>query len=387
MSAGVDPCPQVRRLQQLRGVNAWQIARRDGRLDIAGELRIVDAARIWQTLRASSAHPGSVLDLDLSGVTAIDGAVASLLVEHRARLVARGIRSEIIGSSERIASIIHLYHGDEPPVPAAAVPREGAIARLGAVVEQRLQSPVQAVAFTGELVGALGAMVRSPASVPLRDLPALVARAGTDGIPIVMLLNFLIGFVMAFQSTAWLKIYGANIYVADIVGVSVTRELAPLITAVIVIGRSGAAYAAELGTMRVSEEIDALSTMGFAPVPYLVLPRVVALALVAPMLTLIADVVGVTGGLAVAIADLDVSPTAYVVELRTLVGGWEVATGLIKGTAFGIAIALIGCQQGLATQRSASAVGRSTTRTVVSCLFATVVIDALLTVLFVELGI
>jgi phospholipid/cholesterol/gamma-HCH transport system permease protein len=368
-------------------VSAWQIARRDDRLDIAGELRIVDAARIWQALRAESAHPGPALDLDLSGATAVDGAVASLLVEHRARLVGRGVRSEIVGAPERIAAIIHLYHGDEPPLPAAAVPREGAIARLGAVVEQRLKSAVRAVAFTGEFVGALGSMLRSPASVPLRDLPALVARAGTDGIPIVMLLNFLIGFVMAFQSTAWLKLYGANIYVADIVGVSVTRELAPLITAVIIIGRSGAAYAAELGTMRVSEEIDALCTMGFAPVPYLVLPRVVALALVAPMLTLIADVVGVAGGLAVAIADLDVTPTAYVVELRTLVGGWEVVTGLIKSGAFGIAIALIGCQQGLATRRSASAVGYSTTRTVVSCLFTTVIIDALLTVLFVELGV
>jgi len=374
-------------LQQLWSVNAWQIARRDGRLDIAGELRIVDATRIWQALRASSARPGTVLDLDLSGVTAIDGAVASLFVEHRSWLVARGIRSEITGASERIALIVHLYHGDAPALPAASAPRKGAVARLGAAVEQRLRSLVRAVAFTGELVGALGSVMRSPASATLRELPALVARAGTDGIPIVMLLNFLIGFVMAFQSTAWLKIYGANIYVADIVGVSVTRELAPLITAVIIIGRSGAAYAAELGTMRVSEEIDALRTMGFAPVQYLVLPRVAALALVAPMLTVIADVVGVTGGLVVAVADLDVSPTAYVAELRTIVGAPEVVTGLVKGTAFGIAIALIGCQQGLATRGSASAVGRSTTRTVVSCLFAIVIIDALLTVLFVELGI
>src|SRR5262249_30187213 len=153
------------------------------------------------------------------------------------------------------------------------------------------------------------------------------------------------------------------------------------------IGRSGAAYAAELGTMRVSEEIDALRTMGFAPVQYLVLPRVFALALVAPMLTMIADVVGVAGGLVVGVADLGVTPTAYVVELRTIVNAWDVVTGLIKGTAFGIAIALIGCQQGLATRGSASAVGRSTTRTVVSSLFTIVIIDALLTVLFVELRI
>src|SRR5262249_33436880 len=139
-------------------VSAWQIARRDGRLDIAGELRIVDAARIWQALRASSAHPGTELDLALGDVTEIDGAVASLLVEHRNRLVGRGIRSEIVGASPRIASIIHLFHGDEPAVLAAAVPREGAVARLGAAVEQWLVSSLRAVAFAGELVDALGSV-------------------------------------------------------------------------------------------------------------------------------------------------------------------------------------------------------------------------------------
>jgi phospholipid/cholesterol/gamma-HCH transport system permease protein len=213
-----------------------------------------------------------------------------------------------------------------------------------------------------------------------------MARAGAEGVPIVLLLNFLVGFVMGFQSARQLQLYGANIYVADVVGISVTRELAPLMTAIIMSGRSGASFAAELGSMRVSEEIDALKTMGFAPAPYLILPRVVALALVAPVLTLLGDVVAMAGGAVVAVATLDVSARGYLAELRSAVGSSDIWTGLVKSFAFGIAIAFIGCQQGFATRGAAEGVGRSTTTTVVSCLFSIVLIDTVFTVFFQTLG-
>ena len=188
-------------------------------------------------------------------------------------------------------------------------------------------------------------------------VPSLAERAGVDGVPIVLLLNFLVGFVMAFQSARQLKLYGANVYVADVVGISVTRELAPLMTAIIMSGRSGAAFAAELGSMRVSEEIDALRTMGFAPAPYLILPRMVALAMVAPVLTLLADIVGVTGGMAVGVSSLDVSARGYLAELRTAVVASDVWTGLVKSVAFGTAIGFIGCEQGFSTRGAAEGVG------------------------------
>jgi phospholipid/cholesterol/gamma-HCH transport system permease protein len=229
-------------------------------------------------------------------------------------------------------------------------------------------------------------VLRRPSAAGWQTLPSLVERAGADGIPIVVLLNFLVGFVMAFQSARQLELYGANLYVADVVGLSVTRELAPLMTGIIISGRSGAAYAAELGAMKVSEEIDALRTMGFGPTAYLILPRVVALALIAPILTLLGDVVGVLGGVVVGSSTLGVSPRGYLAELRTVMVPADVIGGLFKSVAFGVAIALIGCRQGFATTGGAAGVGRRTTSTVVLCLFTIVIADTLFTLVFRALG-
>jgi len=305
----------------------------------------------------------------------------------RAQLIARGVRCHITAGSEQLRALVHLYRGEELPRPPVIRPRERGVARLGGAVEHALVQARQMVAFLGELIGAIAAIVRRPARLSWRDLPGLIIRAGTDGIPIVLVLNFLIGFVMAYQAARQLAMFGANIYAADLVGLSVPRELAPLMTAIIIVGRSGAAYAAELGTMRVSDEIDALRTMGFAPVPYLVVPRVIALVLVAPVLTLLGDVVGVIGGIIVGRASLGIAPAGFLAELRTAVEASDVWTGLCKSVAFGAAIGLIGCQHGLATRGAASGVGRGTTSTVVSCLFTIVVIDTVFTMLFRRFGV
>ncbi|HEX8114487.1 MAG TPA: ABC transporter permease, partial [Kofleriaceae bacterium] len=299
----------------------------------------------------------------------------------------RGVRCLITTGSESQRALVHLYRGDERPRVAEVRRRERGIARLGGAVEHALWQAREMVAFLGELIAAVAAAVRRPAKVSWHDLPGLIVQAGTDGIPIVLVLNFLIGFVMAYQAARQLALFGANIYAADLVGLSVPRELAPLMTAIIIVGRSGAAYAAELGTMRVSDEIDALRTMGFAPVPYLVVPRVLALVVVAPVLTLLGDVVGVIGGIIVGQASLDITPAGFLAELRTAVEASDVWTGLCKSMAFGAAIGLIGCQHGLAARGAASGVGRGTTSTVVSCLFSIVVIDTLLTMLFRRFGV
>jgi phospholipid/cholesterol/gamma-HCH transport system permease protein len=201
-----------------------------------------------------------------------------------------------------------------------------------------------------------------------------------------MLINFLMGLVMAYQSSAQLKQFGANQYVADLVGVSMTRELGPLMTAIIICGRSGAAFAAELGTMKVSEEVDALRTLGVMPLRYLVMPRMLGLVLVSPLLVLLADAVGIAGGAVVAALSLDITPTAYLIQLKSAVKPSDIVSGLIKGMVFSGAVALISCQQGLATSGGAEGVGRRTTGAVVSILFALIVLDAIFTVLLGALG-
>ncbi len=367
--------------------DASQITRSEDKLKLVGELRIADATALWQTLRGhGSVQRGGKLDIDLSDASVVDGAIMSLLVELRANLSARGIQSEIVGGSDHLREIVHLYGGDEPAVTMPPRPREGALSRLGRAMASVFDDFRRLSVFLGGLVAAVWTAVRVPASVNWRSVPSLAASAGADGIPIVLLLNFLVGFVMAFQSAHQLKLYGANVYVADVVGISVSRELGPLMTAIIMSGRSGAAFAAELGSMRVSEEIDALRTMGFAPAPYLILPRIAALAMVAPVLTLLGDVVGVAGGMAVGVSSLDVSARGYLAELRTAVVPSDVWTGLVKSVAFGMAIAFIGCQQGFATRGAAAGVGRSTTTTVVACLFSVVIIDTVFTLLFRTFG-
>jgi phospholipid/cholesterol/gamma-HCH transport system permease protein len=366
---------------------AWQILQTDAGLKLVGELRMADATPVWRTLRRlAGQRAGGRFDIDVSDAVTVDGAIMSLLVGLRAALSSRNVHVEIVGASERLEQIVHLYHGHEPPRPKERIVRETALARIGAATERLLRSLRCLLVFLGETMAAARGFLGGPAAVNWRSIPTLTSRAGADGLPIVLLLNFLVGFVMGFQSARQLKLYGANIYVADVVGISVTRELAPLMTAIIMSGRSGASFAAELGSMRVSEEIDALKTMGLSPAPYLILPRVAALALVAPVLTLLGGVVGVAGGGAVAVSSLDVSAMGYLAELRTALVPSDMWTGLIKSVAFGIAIALIGCQQGFATRGAAEGVGRSTTTTVVSSLFAIVIIDTVFTVFFQTLG-
>ena len=354
---------------------AWQILGHGDRLELVGELRLGDAAAIWRELRERP-PPRTI---DVSRVTAIDGTVMALLAD-----LTRGVPATLVGARPEIAELAHLYLGAGPV--RQRLHHEPALARLGGATRRLAGSLGDAVRFAGELAGAVGSVARREQTANWRSVPMFVERAGADGMPIVLLLNFLVGFVGAFQSTIQLRQFGANIYVADIIGVSVTRELAPLITAIIVSGRSGAAFAAELGTMRVSEEIDALRTMGIAPVPYLVLPRVAALALVSPVLTLLGDVAGVLGGLAVGVMSLGLTSHGYLTELRSMVVPSDVWTGLVKSVAFGISIALIGCRQGLTTRGAAAGVGRGTTATVVECLFSIVILDTLATVVFREFG-
>ena len=366
----------------------WQIDYTAGRLELSGELTTAIAAGLWRSLQHHTAGlvSGEPVILDLTRVRAIDGTAMALLIDLRRSLAARGVTTEIVGAASHLAGLVHLYGGDKPPSLVRSIPRERWIARFGSTIVAGTRHARRLVEFGGELVRGIGAIVRRPSLGGWRELGPLLARTGADGIPIVLVLDFLVGFVMAYQSTRQLETYGANLYLADIVGISMTRELAPLITAIIISGRSGAGFAAELGTMRVSEEIDALRTMGIAPVPYLVIPRIVALAIVAPVLALAGDIAGVFGGLVVGAISLDVHPHAYLAELRTVVVASDVWTGLVKSMAFGIAIAIIGCQQGLTTRGAASGVGRSTTTTVVACLFALVAIDTALTMVFRGIG-
>lgn len=341
-----------------------------------------DASAIWCDLRKEADCQAGRVVFDLTNVHAADGGVMALLVEVRAELAARGVKAEITGANERVDTIVNLYAGHGGVARRTERKAEGTVAQIGRATLERQAEAKALLDFFGSMVVAGVALVRHPRAGHWKGIAPLCEKAGADAVPIVVLINFLVGFVMAFQSAKQLKLFGANIYVADLVGISLTRELAPLMTAIIVCGRSGAAFAAEIGSMKVNEEIDALWTLGLTPFGWLVIPRVIALVLVAPLLTLLADFAGIAGGLVVAVVDLDLTARGYVIETLTQVHGWDVATGLVKSLAFAVAIALIACQQGFAATGGAEGVGKRTTSSVVTSLFALVVIDALFTVIF-----
>jgi phospholipid/cholesterol/gamma-HCH transport system permease protein len=353
-------------------------------IQFRGSLRFAQAAEFWAALRnvESSAVRGETLDFDMAGVERIDGGVMALLACLRTELQRRGVRSEFVEAGPAVQQLIHLYGADHsvalltPRAPIGMLDQVGR-ATIAAVRELQL-----VLAFFGQLVISGVGLWRAPRSANWSDLPATMERSGADAVPIILLINFLVGLAMAFQAAAQLKRFGANLLVADLIGIAVCRELGPLMAAIVIAGRSGAAFAAELGFMQVNGEIDALRTMGIGPMRYLVVPRVLGLILVLPLLTLLADAAGVLGGLVVGVSNLDLTIRGFLNETAAVVSIWDVSSGIIKSFVFALAIALIACQQGLATSGGAEGVGRRTTSTVVTTLFALILIDATFTVFF-----
>ncbi len=209
-----------------------------------------------------------------------------------------------------------------------------------------------------------------------------IRTAGVDAIPIVGLLSFLLGIVIAYQGADQLRQYGANIFVVDLVGLSILREFAPLITAIIIAGRSGSAYAAQIGTMVVTEEIDAMRTLGIVPLELLVLPKILALLIVMPLLTVFADVLGVMGGMIMAHVQLGVGYSEFIDRFAKTIGATAYLIGICKAPVFAMIIAIVGCFQGFCTKGSADSVGQQTTLAVVQSIFLVIIADALFSIAF-----
>jgi phospholipid/cholesterol/gamma-HCH transport system permease protein len=353
-------------------------------LELKGTLTFAGVGPLWASLTESIADvkKGEQLDFDVSKVEAVDGGSMALLVALRADLHRRGATSEFIGADPQLQKVIALYRGDVKVGPRKRRRARGMLDHLGGSTLETLEGFRQVFGFIGQALVELGAVLKKPRSANWKELAPTMEKTGADAVPIVLLINFLIGLVMAFQGAVQLKQFGANIYVADLVGLSITRELGPLMTAIIATGRSGAAFAAEIGTMKVSEEIDALRTMGFGPMRYLVLPRTLALVITLPALTLLGDAAGILGGLVVGVGNLDLTVSGYVTETLKGIELWDIFSGVIKSILFALVIALVACQQGLATSGGAEGVGRRTTSSVVTILFGLILVDACFTVFF-----
>ena len=272
------------------------------------------------------------------------------------------------------------------PLAPTAITQPNALERIGRNSAAALGQSAELLAFVGESALALATCVAHPRRLRWRPILYNIRSAGFDALPIVGLLSFLLGIVVAYQAADQLRRFGANIFVADLVGLSMLREFAPLMTAIIIAGRSGSAYAAQIGTMAVTEEIDALRTIGIAPLELLVLPKIIALVIALPLLTVFADVLGVFGGMVMAQAQLGVGFGDFLDRFSKAASTTAYLVGIGKAPVFAAIIAVVGCFQGLRTRGGADSVGRQTTRSVVQAIFLVIVADALFSIAFSVLG-
>ncbi len=268
-----------------------------------------------------------------------------------------------------------------PAAPEMSV-MPSALARVGRSAEAVFEQAWAMLSFIGETAQVFAGWLAQPSRIRWRVVLFNLRTAGFDALPIVGLLSFLLGVVVAYQGADQLRQYGVNIFVADLVGLSMLREFAPLITAIIVAGRSGSAYAAQIGTMAVTEEIDAMRTIGIEPHELLVLPKILALMVALPLLTVFADVLGVMGGMVMAKTQLGVGFAEFLDRMANAVSITSYLVGVGKAPVFAAIIAVVGCFQGFRTRGGADSVGRQTTRSVVQSIFLVIVADALFSIAF-----
>lgn len=358
---------------------------RDGqlRLAIEGRLDANSTGAIWRQVDASltKAKARSVV-LDASRVDYCDGSGIALLIHLRQQQEKLRGTLRIEGLQPAFQELLDDWSpGSVEPEAKKPKPSVRLAEEIGEGAVEVWRDIHTLVSFVGELGTALFKAALQPRTIRWNETMRAAEEVGVNALPIVAMLSFLVGIIMAFQAAVPLRQFGAEIFVANMIGLSVLREMGPLMTAIILAGRSGSAFAAEIGTMKVREEIDALKTMGLEPVRFLVVPRVIAAVVMTPVLTVFADLLGVMGG-SVVMLSLGFPLVTFFNQLQSAVSYGSLVGGLVKALAFGILIAAIGCLRGLQTQTGASAVGLSTTHAVVSGIVLIVITDGIFSVIY-----
>ena len=367
--------------------------RREGaalRLGFLGAWTTRELARHDDSLRRLDLEGAREAIVDLSGCRALDSAGAWVLDRTLDDLKRRGATVSLVGSTPAIETLlgtIARQHVDLPPAPRPDNFLIAVALRVGKETVRIAREGADLLSFLGLTIVVFLRSLAKPWRIRLVPLIAHMEQTGLNALPIVGLISFLVGVVLAYQGADQLARFGAQIFTVNLVAVGVLREMGILLTAIIVAGRSGSSFTAQIGTMKVNEEVDAMQTLGLDPMEVLVMPRVFALVLVLPLLTFYADVMGLLGGAVMATVVLDISFFQFARQLSEAVTLWTFWIGIIKAPLFAFIIGMIGCYEGLQVSRSAESVGRQTTRAVVEAIFLVIVLDALLSIFFSVIGI
>lgn len=362
------------------------------RLSTEGERLLVELRGAWRITEARPSWPALVAGADPTGVKLIwgeladwDSALLLFVYEVRQWCREKGAQCDLSALPDALQNLLRQLEVVSETRTTTDRSRDF-LSMVGFAAQDVWGKTKEIATFVGECVISAGGLIKRPRKFRWRDCLDEMQQCGAMALPIVSLISLLVGIIMAYQSAILMRQFGADIYVADAVGLAMVREMGAMMTAIILAGRTGAAFAATLGNMKAGEEIDALQTLGIRPVDFLVMPRLVALGVMMPLLALYANGLGILGGMVVSLGVLDIPPTAYWVETQTAIDMSDIATGLIKASVFGVLVGLAGCHRGLRADRSASGVGRAATSAVVMGLLLIIVSDAVFAVIFNVLG-
>ncbi len=359
------------------------------RLRLSGEWRMGYPLPSAEAIR-KRLDPGSHIqriEFDATELTAWDSGLLSFLAKVERCCTESGAAMAAGGLPEGARRLLALASATPRKETRGRTDHPDILARTGRAVLVWFRASGDFFAFLGEVTLAFARLAAGRARWRFSDLALLIQRSGAQALPIVSLISLLVGLILAFVGAVQLKLFGAQIYIADLVGLGMAREMGAMMTGVIMAGRTGAAYAAQLGTMQVNEEIDALKTLGISPMDFLVVPRIIALALMMPFLCAYSDFMGMLGGLAVGIGMFDITYVQYVSQTRAAVTLTDLWIGIFKSSVFGVLVGLSGCLRGMRCGRSADAVGTAATSAVVTAIVWIVVADAVITVITSVIGI
>ena len=354
---------------------------------LTGDWTIESQVETLQLLLSDYRGYDNLCLLDGKEIRYWDSLLVSLLLQLNAEAAKKGISITYIHMPDGVLKLIELTQANTHQKRQKSQQSSGLVARLGDKVITDLNEAKAFFHFLGESILSLGRLVRGRAQYRRKDLLEIMSDTGPEALPIITLISVLVGVILAFVGAVQLKQFGAEIYVADLVGIAMVREMGCMMTGIIMAGRTGAAFAARIGTMQVNEEIDAFKTLGFSAMDFLVLPRILALVLMMPLLCLYANIVGILGGAAISIGAMGLSFTEYWNQTLQAIAFSDIVLGLVKAFIFGIVIAITGCMNGIQSGRSASAVGDAATSAVVSGVVFIIVIDGLFAIVTSVLGI
>ena len=370
--------------------SALKLTQTDGTLilDFSGELTLFTLTNHQKIVESIPFVNKSKLEINLEKLTYLDTAAAIFLDNIYNSFSKNGIEVLFITNNQDILDTLELVKSKKGMHKAIKHKKEITLVEsIGKYVYKHWMGFLSFMSFLGELFATKMHYLKSFKNFRFKEIAFEINESGVKAIGIIALTSFLIGLVVAYQSAFQLKIYGANIFIVDMLGISILRELAPLITAIVIAGRSGSAFTAQIGAMKITEELDAMRTMGFSPHKFLVLPRILALMITMPILIFIADIMGIIGGMVVANVDLGISTQLFLERFNEVVAAKHFFIGILKGPFFAFLIATIGIYRGLMVKNDTQSIGFNTTKSVVESIFAVIVCDAIFSIMFTNLGI